>query len=174
MASLRSDAVSLTGFCQWKSSIVMENCGADGRASDGTPPRPSAVTVKPKDLAKVRLFIESLYRGFASKSESSLHSAKGRDMSTAPKARNMKARGKRETRRPWVKRRNDCEALKERNNRHHIPHFQCSPQLVPAHQGRRASRCSALAPGYQFRAFGAVRIRVFGAVNFLRLWRCED
>src|SRR5215211_6694449 len=49
---------------------------------------------------------------------------------TAPKARSMIARGKREARRPWLKKRNNCEALKERNNRDRISHFQCSLQLV--------------------------------------------
>ena len=37
-------------------------------------------------------------------------------------------------------RENDLEALKERNNRDDISHFQCSPQLIPSNQGRRASR----------------------------------
>ena len=32
------------------------------------------------------------------------------------------------------------EALKERNNRDDISHFQCSFQLIPENQGRRASR----------------------------------
>ena len=44
------------------------------------------------------------------------------------------------------------EALKERNNRDRISHFQCSVQLVPAHQGRRALR---LPLAIIFRAFGA-------------------
>ena len=47
---------------------------------------------------------------------------------------------------------NNREALKERNNRDDISHFQCSLQTILDNQGRRASR---LPPGYQFRAFGA-------------------
>jgi len=64
----------------------------------------------------------------------------------------MIARGKREARRPWIGKRDDREALKERNNPHGISHFQCSHQSNPFNQGRRASRCSALAPGYHIPA----------------------
>jgi hypothetical protein len=70
----------------------------------------------------------------------------------APTARNTVARGKRrasEARRPWVER-NYLEALKERNKRLGSRHFAPSVLFsnIPFNQGRRASLCSALAPGY--------------------------
>jgi hypothetical protein len=57
---------------------------------------------------------------------------------------------------------NDHEALKERNNRDDISHFQCSLQLIPRNQGRRASR---LPLAIIFRAVGAApnRIPTFSA-----------
>jgi len=54
---LRSTAVSFTGFAQWKSSIVMEKYEKGFRAIAGTPPKPIAATLNPKDFVKVRLFI---------------------------------------------------------------------------------------------------------------------
>ena len=50
---------------------------------------------------------------------------------------------------------NNREALKERNNRDDISHLQCSLQLIPDNQGRRASR---LPLAIIFRAFGAASI----------------
>ncbi len=68
----------------------------------------------------------------------------------------MIARGKRRATRgasPLDPRVNDLEALKERNNRDDISHFQCSLQLIPGNQGRRASR---LPLAIIFRAVGVV------------------
>ncbi len=67
----------------------------------------------------------------------------------------MIARGKRRAERgasPLDPRVNDLEALKERNNRDDILHFQCSLKLIPGNQGRRASR---LPLAIIFRAVGA-------------------
>ncbi len=72
----------------------------------------------------------------------------------------MIARGKRRAERgasPLDPRVNDLEALKERNNRDDISHFQCSLQLIPGIQGRRASR---LPLAIIFRAVGAAPDRI--------------
>src|ERR1051325_7449103 len=84
----------------------------------------------------------------------------------APKARNMKARGKREAKRsasPLVTRNNLNRALKVRNiNRNLFRSFRSSTFIAFAYQGRRASR---LPLAFIFRAFGArfVFIFAFGA-----------
>ena len=60
---------------------------------------------------------------------------------SAPKARNMIARGKRErseARRPWSITPQSAEGLKGRNNSRRITPFQGSTLLVYAIQGRRA------------------------------------
>jgi hypothetical protein len=99
-------------------------------------------------------------------SEINLRSAKGaqakrqRRGRKAPKARNMRARGKRRAERgasPLGLYRNNREALKERNNNDDISHFQCSLQLILTNQGRRASR---LPLAIIFRAFGAAPNRI--------------
>jgi hypothetical protein len=58
----------------------------------------------------------------------------------------MKARGKREARRPW-KAIKKFPALKARNTRD-ISAFQALFDRAYRNQGRRASLCSALAPGF--------------------------
>ena len=68
----------------------------------------------------------------------------------APKARNMKARGKREAERsasPVVSDKQSGPALKARNTRD-ISAFQALSARAYHNQGRRASHCSALAPGF--------------------------
>jgi hypothetical protein len=77
----------------------------------------------------------------------------------------MIARGKRRAERgasPLGPRVTYREALKERNNRDDISHFQCSFQLIPENQGRRASR---LALAIIFRAVGAAPTWLRGAVE---------
>jgi hypothetical protein len=70
----------------------------------------------------------------------------------APKARNMKARGKREAQRnasPLVTRINFEESTESaKYQRQIIPLFQSFNAIAFAYQGRRTSRCSALAPGF--------------------------
>jgi hypothetical protein len=95
----------------------------------------------------------------------------GKSVCGAPKAGNMKARGKRRAERgaspldPCV---NDHEALKERNNRDDISHCQCSLQSIPSNQGRRASR---LPLATIVRAVGAAsnRMPTLAAINMLLL-----
>ena len=62
----------------------------------------------------------------------------------APKARNMIARGKREARRPWLEKNKFIRALKVRNIYSALSELHGKFYFT---QGRRASRCSALAPG---------------------------
>jgi hypothetical protein len=71
-------------------------------------------------------------------------------ISAAPTARNMKARGKREAKRsasPLVRERTSDPALKARNSRD-ISAFQALFDRAYRNQGRRASLCPALAPGF--------------------------
>src|ERR1043166_9511317 len=104
----------------------------------------------------------------------------------------MKARGKREAQRnasPLVTKKYLNRALKVRNTTSIIPLFQSFTAIARVYQGRRASRCSALAAGFHisrlwrfisdaphvvrrlplafiFRAFGAslaTRLTLFGA-----------
>ena len=67
----------------------------------------------------------------------------------------MIARGKREARRPWIKCANNREALKERNNRDDISHFQCSLQLTATNQGDALRSAQRLPLAIIFRAVGA-------------------
>src|ERR1043166_1050290 len=63
----------------------------------------------------------------------------------------MKARGKREAQRnasPLVTKKYLNRALKVRNTTSIIPLFQSFTAIARVYQGRRASRCSALAPGF--------------------------
>jgi hypothetical protein len=70
----------------------------------------------------------------------------------APKARNMKARGKRKARRPWSKLPKKVRGLKGRDTAVSRP-FRAGALFNFCHQGRRASR---LPLAFIFRAFGAV------------------
>ena len=58
-----------------------------------------------------------------------------------------------------------AKALKERNIAGDISHFQCSLQIIPANQGRRASLRLALALAIVFRAFGAARLKSLPIAN---------
>jgi hypothetical protein len=64
--------------------------------------------------------------------------AKGAEYESAPKARNMIARGKREARRPWISVKEKGAALKGRNTAASISAFQASTILLNSNQGRRA------------------------------------
>jgi hypothetical protein len=70
----------------------------------------------------------------------------------------MIARGKREARRPWIEEKIKERALKVRNIIAIITLFQSFTVVYAWIQGRRASLCSALAPGYRIP----------------RLWRSTD
>src|SRR5690349_19060830 len=59
MASLRCAPVSFTAFCQKKSSIVIENCGAGVSALVGTALKPAANALKTASLVKSLLFIST-------------------------------------------------------------------------------------------------------------------
>ncbi len=104
--------------------------------------------------------LRRLSRTFCAKPNPSGLPQKSESVRGAPKARNMITRGKRRAERgaspldPCV---NDLEALKERNNRDDISHFQCSLQLIPSNQGQRASR---LPLAIIFRAVGAAPDRI--------------
>jgi len=83
----------------------------------------------------------------------------------APKARNMKARGKREARRPWSSNQERDQGLKGRNIRRGISPFQGSTHFFDRIQGRRARFASRLPLAFIFRAFGAAL-----ASCLARLW----
>jgi len=78
----------------------------------------------------------------------------------APKARNMKAGAsvKRSgMRRPWLQRTFLNRALKVRNIKRQLFRSFRASRSIALYQGRRASLCSALAPGF----------------HISRLWRCR-
>ncbi len=78
-------------------------------------------------------------------------SVKAAQYAGAPKARNMKARGKREAQRnasPLGTSNNFKRALKVRNINRNYSALSELQRRCARYQGRRASRCSALAPGF--------------------------
>src|ERR1043166_6139281 len=92
--------------------------------------------------------------------------------SAAPKARNMKARGKREAQRnasPLVNE-NKLERSTE-SAKYHSSYFALSElhDHYALYQGRRASRCSALAPGFHIPRLW--RWTMFGACPFALIFR---
>jgi hypothetical protein len=92
---------------------------------------------------------------------------------TAPKARIMKARGKREARRPWIQNQKALAALK---GRHTISAFQALSRSIYRNQGRRACFAARLALAFILCAFGAgifVRLRRRHIAR-LRRWCCPS
>jgi hypothetical protein len=100
----------------------------------------------------------------------------------APRARNMKARGKREARRPWLPR--ACRARPEGPKYFlRITPFSGLDRFGCLYQGRRAPLRFALAPGFHiprlwrcdvFRAFDAATCSAPLTLRRVpRLWRCD-
>jgi hypothetical protein len=104
-------------------------------------------------------------RGFSNVVNRALHPRKKQVIEiAAPKARNMKARGKREARRPWfINMRRS--GLKGRNILRVLRPFQGWVEFRFAYQGRRALR---LPLAFISRAFGAA----LHHFHISRLWRC--
>src|SRR5690242_4183708 len=70
-------------------------------------------------------------------------------------------------RRPWVQNPKSRQALKERNTRSDISHFQCSIQnLFWLTRGDALRSAQRLPLAILFRAFGAALFRAFGAALF--------
>ncbi len=73
----------------------------------------------------------------------------------------MKARGKREARRPWLGAQNKDQGLKGRNNRHDISALQALVAVGFFNQGRRASLRSHLPLAVILHAVGAEGVYTF-------------
>src|SRR5689334_14778776 len=70
-------------------------------------------------------------------------------------------------RRPWIENPKSRQALKERNTRSDISHFQCSIQnLFWLTRGDALRSAQRLPLAILFRAFGAALFRAFGAALF--------